>query len=230
MGGASRRAAFSLIELLVVIAIIALLLAMLLPSLQLARMQARRLDCAARLRGFHVLLEIYVNRHGDWPVEGAPGHHVYPDAIAGVVQEIIPENISDIRALFCPESLRSDPRATDPFAATGFYRFDGTPILHWETGHISYVYLAGMTNDFEGTYDPILESPGRSLGSGRQVLAGDRTVDLRQGYHYMPTSNHKYDPGGNFLCTTGDVRWWPRRRLIRHPTDRAYDWYWPRIE
>ncbi|MHC4433421.1 MAG: prepilin-type N-terminal cleavage/methylation domain-containing protein [Planctomycetota bacterium] len=70
--------AFTLIELLVVIAIIALLLAILMPSLQRVRSQARTVACMSNIKQWSVCWHLYLDEHegkfpsgagasGDWP-------------------------------------------------------------------------------------------------------------------------------------------------------------------
>ena len=61
-----RTAAFTLIELLVVIAIIALLVTMLMPSLRLAKEEARRVLCETNIRSFNYGMVMYVQESDEW--------------------------------------------------------------------------------------------------------------------------------------------------------------------
>jgi prepilin-type N-terminal cleavage/methylation domain-containing protein len=58
-----RKTGFTLIELLVVVAIIALLIAILIPSLSRAREQARTVKCGANLRQYGVAVRMYLDEN-----------------------------------------------------------------------------------------------------------------------------------------------------------------------
>jgi len=58
-----RKKAFTLIELLVVIPIIAVLMAILMPSLQRACMQAQNVVCKSNLKSYGLVMRLY---NADW--------------------------------------------------------------------------------------------------------------------------------------------------------------------
>ncbi|HEV2293431.1 MAG TPA: prepilin-type N-terminal cleavage/methylation domain-containing protein [Tepidisphaeraceae bacterium] len=68
---ARRQAGFTLVELLVVIGIIAVLIALLLPALQKARLVSERLQCASNLRQIGQAIHAYANeQQGVLPYAG----------------------------------------------------------------------------------------------------------------------------------------------------------------
>jgi len=74
--GKRQRPGFSLIELLVVIAIMSLLIAILLPALNQAKIQAHRTACAANLRQVGVAIHMYAEDFGDTIPYGPSGRPV----------------------------------------------------------------------------------------------------------------------------------------------------------
>ena len=65
-GTSSSRAGFTLIELLVVIAIIALLVSILLPSLNRAKELARNVVCLSNVKGINLGITLYANENDTW--------------------------------------------------------------------------------------------------------------------------------------------------------------------
>lgn len=222
----------TLLEVLVVAAIIALLLAILFPSISQARKQAARMSCMAHLRSFGNALNLERSENGHYPLRDPPP--LDPDTFASlahvtepVIVTLLKGLLDDPRTLYCPTSLRNDPYALPPYIE---FPGSGQSIYHWQTGQISYMYLAGVENRFrdadgEPTFDPEAEGPNAARSSD-VVLVGDRVVELAPGKRHIPGSNHGHE-GGWFYFTPGYTKWYPWKRLTAHPS-HAYIWYWPR--
>jgi prepilin-type N-terminal cleavage/methylation domain-containing protein/prepilin-type processing-associated H-X9-DG protein len=88
-----RRHAFTLIELLVVVAIIALLIAILLPSLGRAKANAVRVKCAAVLKQWGTAIHMYAQEQYDifgvqWQEANGGPKHVWTSVSTGSITEI----------------------------------------------------------------------------------------------------------------------------------------------
>jgi prepilin-type N-terminal cleavage/methylation domain-containing protein/prepilin-type processing-associated H-X9-DG protein len=113
----ARRAAgraFTLIELLVVIGIIALLVSLLLPSLNRAKDLARRGVCQTRLRAVAVGLRMYLDQSNEvMPVAAQlPSAQLNDDP---PIAEVLRPHLSSDKTLRCP----ADPDA-------GYFRTEGS--------------------------------------------------------------------------------------------------------
>jgi len=158
----TTRSAFTLVELLVVIGIIALLISILLPSLQAARRQANQVKCLAALHDIGHAFQMYaIDNKGYWPaardhVGPSSRWHRWTDLIARYMTKQKIDNYVDIAKLRrnstlwgCPEWTRAheyDATAA-PTSAVNVYNGYGMQYYpsYFEDGGQAR-YLANTTN------------------------------------------------------------------------------------
>src|SRR5437016_1602451 len=80
MSPSRRSLGFTLVELLVVIAIIGVLVALLLPAVQMARESARRMRCGSQLKQFGIAMHNYGDTYNSFPIG-----HMFRQTVNGVV-------------------------------------------------------------------------------------------------------------------------------------------------
>ena len=120
----NRDRGFTLIELLVVIAIIALLLAILMPSLSKARNIARDMVCQSNLKQWVYILSMYTDDYGSFPPGWWTKDGMWMTAMRSYYQ--------DRKICLCPRTTKfqHDDYPPGPFVAWGIYgalRPNGSP-------------------------------------------------------------------------------------------------------
>jgi len=120
---------FTLIELLVVISVIALLLAILLPTVQRVRRQSKAVACQSNLRHWGVVFSMYAgDNNGGLPYHFPRGasDHVWPHALRNYYADS-----NDL--LLCPMATRRRIRPDDPLWTSGStLRIAGGRSTVWE--------------------------------------------------------------------------------------------------
>jgi prepilin-type N-terminal cleavage/methylation domain-containing protein len=154
MGITSEKRAFTLIEVLVVVAIIALLVAILLPSLRNAREEARSAVCASRMRQLTTAGSMWLLETGK---KGVPAHRGWaPHVLKAMSGETTP--------FTCPSDLKPGPIA--PMFISQYRSGFRYPMLATDSGY----FRRNREVDSNGAYRLDMETEA-------DVSGGDKDFD-----------------------------------------------------
>ena len=223
----ARLAAFTLIELLVVISIIAMLLAILMPSLRNAREQARRVVCKSNLQQIGILEHTYSQEYGSWIWRTKP-----------LIHENLPNTASTIRvALYAVrkrlfETIRGYTGTDEMWVCPGYEKFakrcgitvwdpDNPNHLWYEKDEtddywpayyrIGYAHLVGLGNVTAAEPKNVKDSAITPNDKGDKILAADMSLRWRNSWDSSPWVAHEKKNGRpigcNRLHVDGSVDW-----------------------
>ena len=244
----NKRFGFTLIELLVVISIIALLLSILLPSLQKAKKLAQRITCGAYLHQCGIALLSY----GCNDIKGRlPEANSYrPDLVPLTVYDAINSISEDPRILVCPMNTRFkdvEIRGMNDPSLDGFYDMEPFPTknINPPSMLLGYFYLGGK--DLSGWGWRYMEpdakkwiSPLRTSDKGILSLMVDiahrasgsegswtEAVHTKTGYTFVyynagqiTEPKEIYTEGINNLLLDGSVKWKTMEEAEKHPRSK----------
>lgn len=243
----SKRAAFTLIELLVVIAIIAILMAVLLPALNIAKEQGRGISCSSNQKSLSLAYIMYAGENdgsvcGGWAmytnINGVPPWVMPPLDYSGVSfvqmptgpvtrqqrynglkEGVLYQYVKDIRAYHCP----GDNRIT-----RGTSRGMGLENLIYRSYSLTDYMRATEPKDPKKLF--AFKEPATKILFVEDIYDGSAGNHNHAGWSYEPHTGTLWDPLGIFhsdACTFSfmdghaERKKWQDKRTIIYCMSRA---------
>ncbi len=193
----TKRKGFTLIELLVVVAIIALLIAILLPSLAKAKEKAVTVRCLANLKA---LTQGAISYATEWDQQ-LPNTRGQPDACtsAGTYQMnngstllsfgllYFGKSITDPRVYYCPAQQNTDFMLNPSFTSGPAWLAKNKAVQGGRIGYQFQVHMSSFTTGTNGTgvmaYPKYSQYPSSAI-MGCDILWG--TTDIAHGSSALP--------------------------------------------
>jgi len=180
-----RRTTFTLVELLIVIAVIAILLGMLMPALNSARVMAKRISCVGNMKQIGVAHASYISdndRFATWSPENALGVKIRRGQWMQILGEYTNNNLLPWICPAIPVPLDSLTTLRNPYSSSWiqrqtigingwfFYWADATLWLKsnrvTQVKNPSMLIYAGDNVDYNGVCNPGNGNDGRFCGGG----------------------------------------------------------------
>ena len=225
-----RRGCFTLIELLVVIAIIAILVAMLLPSLAKAKERGRRAVCMSNLRQIYIGAAVYADSFDGWlpaaPTvddwgNGASGDQVcipnfrgYPNCPMGWYSFIYNSAIIPLSVCGCPSQYYPIYGAPGFYSLSYGYRYNDHDITVWETGWPRDPWISYKALERVSSWKPLFTEASAYRVNASGVIYG-KTL----GWWAFKWAHIE---GGNYATHGGSVLWRNSRLLPDWPWFGSY--------
>jgi len=235
----SRGLGFTLVELLVVIAIIAVLAALLLPSLINAKEKARRVGCKSNIRQFILAAHMYANDNTEKLPSGLSENPNKEDehipVISSVTREALTRYAGNVKILDCPSLGPPFNKAAGWFYSMyGFvigYNYlgghDGTP---WQDSYSTYsTWISPKTANALSTLVLVTDMNDWSTSESKTFAPhGSRGPILRKGRlenfdAFGAPSRSIGAVGGNVGLLDGSVAWRKISNMKTHRGSRLWD-------
>ncbi|HVX87119.1 MAG TPA: prepilin-type N-terminal cleavage/methylation domain-containing protein [Phycisphaerae bacterium] len=240
-GGERARGAFTLIELLVVVAVIAILIAIMMPSLARAKAMAQKTRCATNLRSWGVAIQVYANQFenrfpndgADSPVWGdtsawfnALPPLVNAKAYVDLQKDYLTKNIKlplggNNSIFVCPASSTAMGNAASETDANGYFK-TGTPSSPFFVCYVWNSKLNSTTAFFRMTSIPNPASTALMVEKRMQTSEPPRGTPFSIGGNPAPNSLNRmkadakrfasrHEEGGNVVFADGHVEFFGYR-------------------